>query len=435
MMITNSKFGAYDPFIAGRNIYFSDYTSSGYRVCKIRQDYPAMKDAGFKMKDSFLINRFDTLNKVNQVAVRNEYRPEPYRRELHLFRFHSWMPFYTDMEQIQTDPTSFSPGLTLMSQNVLSTLISSLGYEYKDGRHNFHYRLRWQGWFPVFESKIDYGASPEVYKLNNPPGDPSQLYSAISFTNSVSLPLTFSTGRFTQIVWGSISASYRNNYVYIKESGTYDYGQTQIMSRIFLSNYAIPADNDIYPRWAQMIDYSWINYPADKTIYGPMSSLKTAAYFPGIFRSQSIRLRFETDYQQPKLLLLYNIASLPRGYHNIVSLNYRIYSVDYALPLLYPDLSIPSLLYLKRIRAGLFFDYASGKGNFYLTNAADPYHKYRETFSSFGTELLADFYLLRIPVMISGGVQSAWKNISAKPSIEGILKIDIFGMKIGKRRI
>ena len=435
MMITNSKYGAYDPFISGGNIYFSDYTSSGYRVCKISQDILSYKDTDFKMKDSFLINSFDTLNKPDKEAAGKEYTPEPYKKVLHLFRLHSWMPFYTDMDQIQTDPTTVSPGITLLTQNVLSTLISSLGYEYKDGRHNFHYRLRWQGWLPVFESRLDYGASPGVYNLGNSVGEPSQLSTGLSFTNSLSLPLTFSTGRFTQMVWGSLSASYQNNYIYMKESGAYDYGQTQIMSRIYFANYSIPADNDIYPRWAQMIDYTWITYPADRDIYGPMSSFKTAAYIPGIFRSQSIRLRFETDYQQRKLLLLYNLASLPRGYHNMVSLNYRLYSVDYAMPLLYPDLSIPSLLYLKRIRAGLFFDYARGKGNLYLDRTTDIFHDYRETFSSFGTELLADFYLLRIPVLISGGVQAAWKSISEKPSIEGILKVDIFGMKIGRRRI
>ena len=45
-------------------------------------------------------------------------------------------------------------------------------------------------------------------------------------------------------------------------------------------------------------------------------------------------------------------------------------------------------------------------------------HDYNETFKSFGFELLADFHVLRIPFMISGGVQSAWKNISENPVFE-----------------
>ena len=37
-------------------------------------------------------------------------------------------------------------------------------------------------------------------------------------------------------------------------------------------------------------------------------------------------------------------------------------------------------------------------------------HNYNESFKSFGFELLADFHILRIPFMISGGVQTAWKK-------------------------
>jgi hypothetical protein len=37
--------------------------------------------------------------------------------------------------------------------------------------------------------------------------------------------------------------------------------------------------------------------------------------------------------------------------------------------------------------------------------------------------------------MISGGVQAAWKNLNEVPSFQFLLKIDIFGMKIGKGRI
>ena len=169
----------------------------------------------------------------------------------------------------------------------------------------------------------------------------------------------------------------------------------------------MPSLRDIYPRWGQIIDFSYIAYPADKNIYGPMTSLKTSLYLPGILRNQGIRLRYEADYQRPELLLLYNLADLPRGYSNMVSVNYKLYSADYVLPLLYPDLSIPMVLYLKRIRGGLFYDYATGNDNYYLESTGTIQHNYPETFKSFGGEILADFYLLRLPLMISGGVQAA----------------------------
>jgi hypothetical protein len=62
----------------------------------------------------------------------------------------------------------------------------------------------------------------------------------------------------------------------------------------------------------------------------------------------------------------------------------------------------------------------------------DYYHNNQETFRSFGFELLADFHVLRIPFMISGGVQSAWMKLSEKPSLELLFNIDLFGMTIGR---
>jgi hypothetical protein len=110
------------------------------------------------------------------------------------------------------------------------------------------------------------------------------------------------------------------------------------------------------------------------------------------------------------------------------------------MPLAYPDFNISSILYLKRIRTSLFYDFASGTGNYFL--ASDPagmatsyYHNYNETFRSFGFELLADFHILRIPYMISGGVQTAWKDIKQKPVLEILFNMDLFGMTLGKRNL
>jgi hypothetical protein len=57
------------------------------------------------------------------------------------------------------------------------------------------------------------------------------------------------------------------------------------------------------------------------------------------------------------------------------------------------------------------------------------------SFRSFGLELLADFHIFRIPYMISAGVQSAWKNLNEKPSLELLFNIDLYGMTIGRRQM
>jgi hypothetical protein len=102
------------------------------------------------------------------------------------------------------------------------------------------------------------------------------------------------------------------------------------------------------------------------------------------------------------------------------------------MPLLYPDLNIPGILFIQRIRSGVFYDYAKGIKNLYSN--PDQFHDYGETFNSFGVELITDFYILRIPFMISGGLQTTWKVMNVPPTIELLFNIDIFGKSVGRDR-
>jgi hypothetical protein len=271
-------------------------------------------------------------------------------------------------------------------------------------------------------------------------GDPTTIKPGLSFLNTISVPLLFATSRFSQYVRPFISVDYQNEYIYIKEKGAYDYGQTIITGRFYFTNYDRSAIRDIYPKWAQVVDFNYCFAPFDKLIYGSSVSLKTAFYFPGFLPNNGIKIRYETEKQDPEKYLYTNFTSLPRGYTDIVSKQIQFYSVDYVLPLVYPDFNIASLLYLKRIRAGLFYDYASGPGNAmyqYTSNGLTPLYDTaeKESLSSFGLQLLADFHLLRIPFMISGGIQSAWKNTHQAPVVEVLFNINLYGLTLGKRKI
>jgi hypothetical protein len=348
------------------------------------------------------------------------------------------MPFYADIEQIKADPAAIRPGISIMTQNALSTLISSIGYEYSpDKNHVFHSRLTWNGWYPVFESQLDYGNEPQIYKKKEVVDNPSEIHPGLRFLNTVSLPLRFSAGKFSEYLRPSLTSDYRNDYFYIKEEGTYDYGQTILSGRLYFSNYHQYAVRDIYPKWAQTIDLNYSFAPFDKKIYGSVISIKTSFYFPGFFPNNGIKIRIEKEKQFPSESLFENWVSFPRGYKNIFSKDFEFLSVDYVLPLAYPDFNVSSLLYLKRIRTGVFYDYASGPGSSFYKNTIDGlvllYNQNdKKSFQSYGFELMADFHILRIPFMISGGVQIAWKSFNELPSFELLFNIDLFGMIIGR---
>jgi hypothetical protein len=439
--VTNSRFGTADLCLDSKRIIFSDYTSMGNNLCSEPISTSGSKPDSLTGSLSFLINRFKVKPAEEPSIDTGKYVPVPYRKWQHLFRFHSWMPFYADLQTIKSDPTAVRPGLTLFTQNTLSTLISSIGYEYSQDKKNLlHARITWQGWYPVFESQIDYGYNPSVAKFGESVDDPTSTTPGFQFTNTVSVPLNFSTGRFYQYLRPSFTSDYFNNYVYVKETGTYDYGQNLLSGRIYFSNYYTLAYRDIYPKWAQVFDINYTFAPSDRNIYGTEFSFRSAFYIPGFLPGNGIKLRFEKEIQDPQKYLLSSRISLPRGYQNIISKDINFLSADYVMPLVYPDFNIASLLYLKRIRTSLFYDFAQGTGNTYYENTAEglkavSFHDYQENFSSAGFELMADFHIFRIPYMISGGIQSAWTRESSTPVFKVLFNIDLFGMAIGRAKL
>lgn len=433
--ITNSRFGATDFVATGGKVIFSDYSSSGNNIChtKINEGKPAglTYDPAFHLSDRIKI----PAKKVAE-SSENKYTPERYRKGLHLFGFHSWMPFYADLDEVKADPfTAIRPGFTIFSQNQLSTLITSTGYEYSNGLHKIHSQVTWQGWYPVIETRLDWGNDPLISKPNNYIDDPSVIKPGLSFDGAISLPLRFRSGKFNLLIRPSLLVSYENNYIYSRESSSYHYGQTQIAGRFYFSNSYLMAVRDIYPRLAQAVDLIYW-YPFDKEFYGPDLTIRTAFYFPGILKNNSLRIRFENDFQNIGSIydLHYNNVNFPRGFKNIVSEDLTSFSADYVAPLIYPDINLGSIIYLKRIRAGLFIDYAQGTNNYYLANGAvESMDKISRSFTSYGAELISDFHVLRLPYMISAGVQAAWKKGDRSPVIEAILSINIYGMNIGRK--
>jgi hypothetical protein len=439
--ITNSRFGTADLSMNGDKILFSDYTSQGSNISKLT--FPSQ----FRIPDeaeassSFLINRFDIKPKIPEDKNNKVYIPEPYRKWQHLLRFHSWMPFYADIETIKSDPATIRPGITLLTQNQLSTLVSSVGYEYSaEKKHVIHSRVTWKGWYPVIESQLDYGNSTRIAKFGENVANPFSARPGLTFSNTLSVPLSFSSGRYYQYFRPSLTSDYVNNYIYIKEDGNYDYGQNILSARVYFSNYHRSAQRDIYPRWAQTFDLNYSFAPSDRNIYGTEISLKSSFYFPGVFTGNGIRLRFEKEKQEPQKFMLNSRVSLPRGYENIISRDINLLSADYVMPLVYPDFNIASLLYIKRIRTSLFYDFAQGSGNTYYKNTDEglvpvEFRNYKEYFRSSGIELMTDFHLFRIPYMISCGVQSSWKSVQEPPVLRFLLNIDMFGMSVNRNRM
>jgi hypothetical protein len=153
---------------------------------------------------------------------------------------------------------------------------------------------------------------------------------------------------------------------------------------------------DIYPKWGQLFYLTFTHTPFESSQYGILSSVSGIFYFPGFIKHQNLVLYNGFQYRETNGRKYYypvNRISLPRGYSFVMTepLAKMImkYSLNYSMPLLYPDLSIGSIAYLKRIRTNAFYDYSSG---YDIPNLVEnqPSNS-SENYYSFGIELITDF--------------------------------------------
>jgi hypothetical protein len=148
-------------------------------------------------------------------------------------------------------------------------------------------------------------------------------------------------------------------------------------------------------------------------------------YLPGPLKHQTLKLsanyqkQYPLDMGRPAFI---NLISLPRGLRGIFGEEMTRYSADYVLPLLYPDLELTSLLYLKRIRGALWADHL--KGTNVIIPEPEPHYENR-AYTTVGADLIADIHVMRISFPLSVGGRITYEPETGRMGFEAIYSIDI----------
>jgi len=433
--VTSSEFGAFEPQLSGdgETLVYANYTGEGYRVASLPLDQGAwipLEQARNHTEQLSYQRTEEEQTIIESVPLTDTvtYPSSKYRKITHLFNFHSWLPLYFDYlnPELELNPEDLpvSLGASLISQNLLSTAVSQLGYEYRDGYHMFHSGIQLKGRFPVFNLYFDYGGEPDVLLMAE--GD--TLISTprdMRITAQSYIPFRLNTGKFLTLIQPRIDYSYRRDVQYDEEEGTYRSGAHYLYYRFDALSYLRKGIRDILPRVGLNASAGYYHAPFNNQVYGAVAVGSLIAYLPGPLRHQTFKLsaqyqrQFPLDMSHPAFI---NLMSLPRGLHGIFGEVLTRYSADYVFPLLYPDLTLTSLLYVKRIRAALWADYMTG------TNVIirDPHPHYEErTYTTIGADLIVDFNLMRISFPISVGGRVSYEPATDSWDLEWIYAIDI----------
>ncbi|MDW7692215.1 hypothetical protein R9C00_14260 [Flammeovirgaceae bacterium SG7u.111] len=449
--LTANKIGAYEPTVSadGKDLVFTEFTAKGYKLKKIAVQ-PAMWPVIDAKQAPAPINFHEELaEQIGGSALENipdeTFSVSKYKQTNGLIYLHSFQPI------------PFHPNYTAQLQfdNKFSTLSARLGLNYNVNENNTRYffNLSYGQFFPVLKAGVDFGGertrgNPYVFEDSN--GDPdiafyNKKWKENDFYAGFTLPFNLTHGNyFSNLSFTALGHFLDVDYqptglnfdgTELRRSGSF--GAVDL--ELDYTNLLTRSRRQFHPRWGQMIDVSFKQTVGTTNNEGGTLTANGTFYFPGLLLDHS--LFFIGNYKQEGFTDSYKFRddfTYARGYNQFVPFDqiYRL-SANYGFPLIYPDLALGSLAFIKRIRTNLFFDYSSAFLN--KMNAADLPSDFngavegetRELTTvnrSAGVELIFDFRALRL-IELGAGVRYSYLLDSNSENDQH--KIDVILLTVG----
>ena len=428
--ITRSKFGAFDPEILPNNdvLYFSEYTSHGFDVAYVKIDksiFEPIKKEDFYESNIIkeLVSQEKNLNKEASYEKKN-YDITRYRRWKHLLNIHTWLPFYPDLGYDFETGSPVYPGAVLFTQNLTGTLYGWGGYSYREGNHFGNVRMVYRGLWPVLSLDYEIGGLPSVYNpfTDQPPPDLETMTQQTLSLNTY-IPLFFNIGPAYINIQPGVKFSYEDDIYLDPVDSIYERGLYTFQYRNVLYLYRKMARRDIYPKFGLYVRAEYNESPFEEK-YGTVFDFFTRLYLPGIMPNHSLIVTYQYDNQDYKYITYRYSRSFLRTDHAFNASQVKMLSVDYTFPLLYPDLKLGSVAYIKRIRPQFFYEQAFIKEifSFEQRNFIDEFKQ------AYGVELYFDTHIANIPFPVSIGIRTSYQPDGGTYLFQSVFNFDLLGL-------
>lgn len=375
-----------------QQLIFADYSADGFRLVAaeaqnfLNEITPAELPTNFPLADA--LNQMGSLV-IDTLPVNDSIYPEKkYSKLGHLFNFHSWSPAFVDVDNI-----SLKPGISLFSQNSLSTMVAELGYAYdlNEQVEKTSVNLQYRGFYPILNAGFSTGLRRDqtvidstVYQLK---------WQETDWSFSAQHPLNFTRDKWIRGLQPGLSVRFLKRTMDPEVGLNFrESSATAFSYDVFAYQQLRLSKRDIYPRFGQNIQLVFRHSPLANE---PSDQFFAAAnmYFPGLFKHHGIKLYAAYQQENSGFYSFGNLVSVARGYNNLFFDQKSSFKLDYVFPIVYPDINLPTFFYLQRLRGGFFADHFIGQSN-----------KNSISLSSAGAELYSDWYFFNLPApVILGG--------------------------------
>ncbi|WP_167607323.1 hypothetical protein [Maribellus sediminis] len=430
------RFGvAYPAKSPNGKIVLSEYSAGGYRLIELEQseskglatlasaEYPL---AGTIAKQEMGIPDLSVSDSIT-------FPSKKYNKAKHLLNFHSWAPLFVDPYAYE-----FSPGVSVMSQNVLGTAETVLGYKWdtseKTGQFYAHYIYK--GWYPVLDFEASRGKRASNYSQiteyidNN--GNVVQrdtvskryTWNETNFSVSGKLPLVLSSGKYSRLFQPQVKYEYTSNSNDDSTPEGFPEGAYSSVSyRLYFHQLLRRSYQDVQPNFGFLLDGSYYHSPFGSRNMGSMIGGQSIIYLPGILANHGTTIYCGMQQRtNGNHYSFSDVIRFPRGWARVTTKELSVLQFDYELPILNPDWSIGGLSYIRRITANLFYDY--GLLSRYQYQNGSVVGKYNTNISSYGVEITGDMNFLRFYAPVKIGWRTSYLPEIKDVSFDFLLSVD-----------
>ena len=421
--VTSRPLAANHAAVTGDSLLFEEYTVDGYRVADMPLD--AANWTPFEQVEDRHVRYYEPMIDQEQGGSvfeadipQRTYPVRVYRPLAHLFKIHSWQPYSNGRTH----------SLNLASSDLLNLSELSGGGEYNSNEKAFSVlsNLRLSAWYPIFSVGGRWGERVEVYTAedNSDDEDVTDTWAEKSLNVGVEVPLSLSRGVWSSTAYLSMTAELTDitdkDYPNLFDSnGLFEGNQngrfTPVTYQFALSRSRSMASRDLAPSWEQSLQLIYRHTPLAGDYDGKLLSGRLGLNFPGFWSHHSLRLEGAYEWQDPTAgdanpYRFESESDFVRGYDYRFHRHFYQGSANYGLPLLYPDWDLGALVYLKRVKTNLFYDYGLGKDG-----------SERTTYQTAGVELTADFVPFSLPIPLDMGVRGAYRFDEKDVRVEAVI--------------
>lgn len=427
--VTSRPTGAYHVAVSpdGQRLALHDYRATGARVAELplalstwlalpaaaRDDAPQPYVAALAAGEPGAARITALLASPDSSGPR--YGVRRYRPLAHAFRVFSY--------GVVQSPSGNAVSVGVRSQDFLSTTQAFAGLSYDQTERTLAgtAALSYQGRFPVLDVEATYGGRDVARYIDRAlPFDSLRRdqWQYLRLLAGVRVPLVLTRSKYLQAL--TLGAYYLHEQIFNYDLPVRSLSEVgpnaplhAVQTSLGYASQLKQSARDVAPRGGATLLATYRTTPFGTNLQASQVGMQAGVYLPGLAKHHAVRLRGGFQYQQQNQYSFTSAISFPRVETSYVSFDrLAVGSVDYSLPLAFVHWSVGRVLYVQRLRATAFGDFAQGSSLVNLrttTGQLVPTRVFRE-YQNYGADFMVLFNVFHLRTPAEAGVRVAYSS-------------------------